>query len=700
MDWLPPLIMRLSAKVTALGSKVTQRQRNRLIPAQQHDSRTQDAIRGAVFDRLSDGVFIVDQEGALVDANQAAIAILGAPVESVRGKRLDGLLPLAPDAAWPQTYNAASCELQLLVGGQVRWYEIALSPYSAGGVPGGCVITFKDSTERRNRALKEKAAREAAEEAIRLKSEFLAVISHEIRTPMHAVIGVTNMLLGAGLTDEQRSFVDTIRAAGDSMLSIVNNVLDFSKIEAGQIELERLPFSLETCIESTLDIFAGDAAQKGIELSYLLDDTAPSHIMGDMTRFRQVLTNLVGNAVKFTDRGEVSVQVAGAIQDEQPMLHVQVCDTGIGIPVERLDRLFHSFSQADASTTRRYGGSGLGLVISKRLCELMGGSIWVESQPGDGTTFHFTIAAPPAPFDGETPLPHLAGRSALVVDDQASTRAMLRRMLSDLNMNVATADSGWSALEQIETAGGFDVILVDLHMPGMDGESLVRRITAERANPRPRLVMLLALTDGAIRGRAAELGLAACITKPVKRTQLRNALSDLFSLTKPASSTASGMEHITPLAEPLKLKVLLADDNLVGRRVTQAVLRRLGCEADIVGNGHDVLAALEMHRYDAVLMDIYMPGMDGLATTRRIRKDMSQDQQPWIIALTASAITQEQERCLEAGMNDFLAKPVRINALNEALRRIPAAHAKPPEPEEPPAPIAAARAGSPNDAAQ
>ncbi len=673
MDWLPPLITRLSAKAAALGFKLAQWRRDVFVDIHMSRNRTRDAIRSAAFDHIGDGVFIVDQDGALLDANQAAAQLLGAPIEGARGKQLDTLLPLAPDTVWIQANNSDSCELQLLIGGQARWFEVSLSPLGIDSAPGGCVVILQDVTERRRKTLEEKAAREEAEEAIRQKSEFLAIISHEIRTPMHAVIGVTNMLLGAGLTDEQRSFVDTIRAAGDSMLAVVNNVLDFSKIEAGQVELEHLPFSIETCIESTFDIFAGDAAQKNIELTYLLDDAAPRRIAGDMTRFRQVLTNLVGNAVKFTERGEISVRVAGELEDEQPMIHVQVCDTGIGIPPERLDRLFRSFSQADASTARRYGGSGLGLVISKRLCEIMGGAIWVESRPGDGTTFHFTIAAPPAPFDSE-PIPsNLAGRSALVVDDHASTRAMIRRMLCDLNMYVTATDSSWSALEQIESAAGFDVILIDLHMPGMDGESLVRRISAERAHPRPRLIMLLTLTDGALRGRAAELGLAACLNKPVKRAQLRNSLADLFAAAKPPVQPAPGSEPVTPLAEPLMLRVLLADDNLVGRRVTQAILRRLGCEADIAGNGYEVLSALEMHRYDAVLMDIFMPGMDGLETTRRIRKDLPADQQPWIIALTASAIMQEQERCIEAGMNDFLAKPVRINALSETLRRIPAA---------------------------
>lgn len=683
MDWLPPLIMRLSAKATEFGSKLAQWGRSLLANIHKSNSLTRDAIRGAAFDRIGDSVFLVDSDGALLDANQAAIRLLDVSCESARGKQLNALLPFAADAVGFLADSSDTCELQLVVCGQPRWYEVSLSPLGAGSVPAGCVVILKDITERRCKALEEKAAREEAEEAIRLKSEFLSIISHEIRTPMHAVVGVTNMLLGTGLTDEQRSFIDTIRAAGDSMLSVVNNVLDFSKIEAGQVELEHLPFSLETCIESTFDIFTGDAAQKGIELTYLFDDTAPRRIVGDMTRFRQVLTNLVGNAVKFTERGEISVQIAGELQAEQPILHVRVCDTGIGIPPDRLDRLFQSFSQAEISTTRRYGGSGLGLVISKRLCELMGGAIWVESRPGDGTTFHFTIAAQPAPLDVDPPPSHLAGRSALVVDDCASVRTMIGRALCDLNMRVATADSGWSALEQIEHVDGFDVILVDLHMPGMDGESLVRRISAERVQPRPRFVMLLTLVDGAVRSRAAELGLAACITKPVKRTQLRNSLADLFSVAKPAMQPAPGSEHVTPLAEPLNIKVLLADDNLVGRRVTQAILRRLGCEADIAGNGHEVLSALEMHRYDAVLMDVFMPGMDGLETTRRIRKDLPADQQPWIIALTASAIMQEHERCLEAGMNDFLAKPVRINSLSEALRRIPAVQSAEPPSDDP-----------------
>ena len=630
-------------------------------------------VRNSAFDHLPDGILIVDPKtGALLDANPTAERILALRRESLIGKPLDSLLSAMPPA-WCDTDDCTLDLTPIVVEGETRWYDVRL--LRMDGASPAHMVVLHDATAYRHGEQEAQEARESADEALRLRGEFVAVISHEIRTPMHALIGMTSLLLGTPLSEEQKEFVDTIRASGDSVLSIVNNVLDFSKIEAGQIDLEHLPFDVEPHIEHTLDLFAGDAAKKNIELAYLADADAPTRIYGDVTRFRQVLTNLVGNAVKFTEQGEVCVQVSTKAENGAGKLYVQVKDTGIGIPADRRDRLFHSFGQADASIARRYGGSGLGLVISRHLCEIMGGNIWVESTEGCGTTFHFTIAAPPAPLETTHTPSELAGRRVLVVDDHASTREMIRRMLVSLQIEASVADSGWAALEMIETARGFDAALVDLRMPGMDGETLVRRISAERSLPRPRLVMLLSLTDGPVRGRAAELGLAACLTKPLKRSQLRHTLADLFPSARTMPQPAQPDELAISLVEPLRLDVLLADDNLVGRRVTQAVLRRLGCDADLAGNGREVLSALEARRYDVVLMDVYMPEMDGLASTQQIRRQMPPEQQPYIIALTASAMAEDRERCIDAGMDDYLAKPVRINLLNEALRKASAATA-------------------------
>lgn len=652
---------------------MTRRRRSRSVTDGSGRSRPRREWRNSAFDELADAILIVDREAAVViDANRAAEKIFGVAREAMLEQRLVSLLP-AVSPLILQAPDGRLDDVSIEVEGASHWFEVTRSQIARDGDGPACMIVLHDVTARRRAEQEVLEARESAEEAIRLRSDFVAVISHEIRAPMHAVIGMTSLLLGTKLSDEQKEFVDTIRASGDSILSIVNNLLDFSKIEAGQIELEYLPFDVEPCIENTLDLFAGEAAKKNIELTYTMDSAAPGRIYGDVTRFRQVLTNLVGNAVKFTERGEVNICLAAEMQNDNPMLYVRVSDTGIGIAADRLDRLFRSYSQVDSSTSRRFGGSGLGLVISKRLCEIMGGAIWVESREGNGTTFHFTISATPAPSEVTPTPPELAGRRVLVVDDYASSREMIRRMLTSLQIEASVADSGWSALELLETTGGYDAVLIDFHMPGMDGESLVRRISAERALPRPRMVMLLSLTDGPVRGRAAELGLSACLTKPIKRMQLRNTLADLFPGSKTAPQPALPDELAVSLAEPLRLDVLLADDNLVGRRVTQAVLRRLGCDPDVAGNGHEVLAALEARRYDVVLMDVYMPEMDGLAATQHIRRQIPPERQPYIIALTASAMAEDRERCLNAGMDDYLAKPVRINLLNQALRKASAA---------------------------
>ncbi len=682
MQWLPSfnLILAVFATVATLGGAVyAWRYQNRSALRCTRTQRAPRIGRGLAFERLPDGILLADDKGVIIDLNLAAETILGITQVSALGVEYQTLLhphSLAPAA---QPGDDLPGELEIADGVATRWYSIRVLPVGAHGDNVGSIVVLHDETERRVAAQQEQATRAEQEAVLRQKSEFLSVISHEIRSPMHAVIGMTGMLLETELNSEQKDFVGTIRASGDSMLAIVNNVLDFSKIEAGQIELEHLPIDIESCLENTLEIFAGEAAKKNIELTYTIEDGAPTRILGDVTRLRQVLTNLVSNAVKFTDHGEIALRVA-AENESPPLLHIQVQDSGIGIAPDQMHRLFHSFSQAEASTTRRYGGTGLGLAISKRLCEIMGGAIWVESRPGVGTTFHFTIAAPPAPdgLPASGPPSALAGRRILVVDDHASTRGMIRRILCDFGVNVSEADSGWSALEQIETSGNFDAALIDLHMPGMDGESLVHRLSAEHSLARPRLVILVSLTDSSVRNRAAELGLAACIMKPVKRAQLRNTLGDIFPGVRFTPQPAAGDDFAAPRAAPLKLDLLLADDNLVGRRVTQAVLRRLGYDVDMAGNGLDVLAALEIRRYDVVLMDVYMPDMDGLETTQRIRAEVAAERQPYIIALTASALAQDRERCLDAGMDDFLAKPVSINSLNEALHRA-AASASPTE---------------------
>lgn len=625
-----------------------------------------------LFAHLREPIFITDDQDRLVDLNPAAAGMLSAEVNVYLGRPIAHALPgvIRPPAVHGEDGDGTTFA-RTLPDGQVRRYAVHRSPlYDGEQISGFAHVLYDVSSLSAELEQQKQAASEAAE-ASRLTSEFLAVMSHEVRTPMQAVIAMTGLLLGTELTDEQRDYVESIHSSGDSMLSIVNNVLDFSKIEAGQIELEDEPFDPIAAVEDTLNIFAGQAALKNVELTFGLSNNVPGAVSGDVTRFRQILNNLVGNAVKFTDRGEVSVLVNSQHLGERVLLHVRVRDTGIGIPPDRMDRIFASFSQADASTTRIYGGTGLGLAICKRLCELMDGDIWVENHPGPGTTFNFTVMVSSA-ADAQPALAQertLTGRSVLVVDDSAASRDMLSAILGTWGMRVETAESGSAAVQMLEAKKDFDAILIDLHMPVMDGEAAVRQIRALRIRPEPRLVMMLALTDSGIRTKAAELGLASVIAKPLKRSQLRSLLCGLVAAGEP-SSTDEAAQQVAPQPEPKKeTRVLLADDNRVGQRVTSALLRRLGYKADTVASGKEVLDALQRKRYDVVLMDVYMPELDGLATTRKIREDFDEAHQPYVIALTASAVASDRQECINAGMNDYLSKPLGMGDLREALAR-------------------------------
>ena len=613
-------------------------------------------------------VVVMNADELVTDWNPAAAELFGYSADEALGRSIDELVFGDADRGEGREITREAMTLgraqritrRRRKDGSPVDVELKLVQLTVDGSHVGFLGIYHDVTELQR-------ARQEAEAATQAKSAFLATMSHEIRTPMNAVIGMTDLLLGTELTGEQREFAEVVHSSGDALLHVIDDILDYSKIEAGKLELEREPFDLRDCFERALEIVAPRAWEKGIELGCLIAEDAPAGIVGDAARLRQVLLNLLSNAVKFTEAGEVVVVVeveaaaAGAV-----LLEVAVRDTGIGIPQDRMGRLFTSFSQVDASTTRRYGGTGLGLAISKRLVELMGGTIRAESEEGRGSTFRISLPAVPAELPRLAAIDEtlLVGKRVLVVDDNATNREIVTRHARAWGMAPVAVESGHEALALIDAGEAFDVGVLDMMMPHMDGVELAGEL--RRRCSRHELPLLLLTSLGRLPQDVAGGDFDAQLAKPVRASQLYNALVRLLAEDADLESTT---EPEQPGAAASSMRILLAEDNVVNQKVALRLLERLGYSADIAVNGLEAIEALERGPYDVILMDVQMPELDGLDASRRICERWP-DTRPRIIAMTANALPEDREACFAAGMDDYVAKPIRADALAEALKRV------------------------------
>jgi two-component system sensor histidine kinase/response regulator len=645
----------------------------------------------AIVERAGSAVIISDPKGRIEWVNQGFVRLTGYPIAAVAGRQQDEVLcgdktdPAAHAILRAAIKAESGCQVELLNDtreGNAYWAHVDLQPIrSTSGALTSFMAICTDVTERRQARESLQAAKEAAERANRAKSEFLATMSHEIRTPMNGVLGFANLLRDTPLNDEQRDFVRTIERSGQNLLAILNDILDFSKIEAGAMTLENIPFDLSDAIEEVVALMAGKAEEKHLELGLSIAPAVPERIVADPGRLKQVLVNLIGNAIKFTSLGWVHVSVTAIHQDGNYSLQIRVRDTGIGIPQAAQAALFQKFTQADASTTRRYGGTGLGLAICRQLIDLMGGKIGIDSTPGAGSTFWFTMPLKVTEVMHSSAAPtEIAGRRVLIVDDLELNRRVLESQLTGWGAECTSVEGGRQALailEQAFVAGRpFDVALVDHLMPDVDGAELGQML---HADPRFAELRLILLTSGEQLGSARELlerGFSAYLTKPLVRSRLlrdtmcRALLPPTLQPPKIDSVSPSRAEVAAPTALNL-IRVLVAEDNSVNQLVAVRLLERLGCRVDVAANGAEAVQMATRLPYSLIFMDCHMPEMDGFEATVEIRRrenELGRTAMP-IVALTASVLQEDRDRCVSSGMDDIIGKPIQPAELARVLRR-------------------------------
>ena len=635
--------------------------------------RRQKQYFEALVDASPVAIVVMDRDEIVTAWNPAAERLFGYPPGEAVGRHIDDLIFSEDRRAEGKesTIEARDHGRSHRIGQRMRRdrsmvdVELVVVPLRLDGEHVGYYAIYHDISDL-------EAARRDAAAANEAKSAFLAAMSHEIRTPMNAIIGMSGLLVDTSLADDQREYAETIRTSSEALLTIINDILDFSKIEAGRVELEALPFAPHRVIEGALDVLAPAAAAKGVELAYAPDPDLPAALVGDAGRLRQILLNLLSNAIKFTESGEVVLGVAGVARpDGGHDVTVTVRDTGIGIPPDRMDRLFQSFSQVDASVSRRYGGTGLGLAISRRLAELMEGSLTAESSgvAGEGSTFTFRFRAAAAP-DGLADAPiaapgAVAGKRALVVDDNATNRRILELQVQRWGMEVRSTEHPAEAIEWVRGGEAFDVALLDFHMPEMNGGALATALAQLR--PAPALPVVILSSVGPV--ETVDAAVVATLTKPVKPSALHDALAEAFGTPSERARPSGPGQPAERLADQHPLRILLVEDNAMNRRLATILLDRMGYTADVATNGLEAIEALERATYDVALMDIQMPELDGLEATRRIRARWPDGARPRIVALTANAMAEDRAATVEAGMDGYLSKPIRPDELTEALRR-------------------------------
>jgi two-component system, sensor histidine kinase and response regulator len=644
------------------------------------------AYLNALIETSPLAILVLDSEQRVQLCNPAFESLFQYKRKEIAGKSLDGLI--AEGESMEEIRGILREAMELPVHRATRrmrkdrtLVDVELNTVNLviGGQLKGSLSIYQDISVRRRAETALREAKEAAEASSRAKSEFLANMSHEIRTPMNGIMGMTELVLDTQLDADQREYLKMAKSSADALLSLINDILDFSKIEAGKLEIDAIAFQLGDVVGDTLKALSIRASQKGLELAYDIQQDSPHSLVGDPGRLRQILVNLVGNAIKFTDRGEVIVHVAVKEATERDVqLHFTISDTGIGIPVEKQATIFEAFTQADGSMTRTYGGTGLGLTISTKLVELMHGRIWVESEPGKGSRFQFTArfeiqkGAPRTAKPGHSGV--LRDMRVLIVDDNVTNRKILSKMLAAWGMQPTAAESGKRAIEFMEEfhrqENNFPLILLDAQMPEMDGFALAEAI---KRNPEWRAATIMMLSSAGQRGdakRCREIGVAAYLTKPVGQDELMKAiLNALSGRPKPETSAAVVTRH--SLREKRhQLRILLAEDNAVNQKLAVRLLEKRGHTVTVAGNGREALAALQAGAFDVVLMDVQMPEMDGFEATAAIRElEKASGNHLPVIAMTAHAMVGDRERCLAAGMDDYLTKPILPEELNNLLVR-------------------------------